>query len=181
MKTSDDLMDEMDNLILSVVSGILCVICTVYLSVNCVDAACIFLSILVGTALANKVDSLNHIISAVLFILILILIGFPHLSWPCLFVCILAMYFDEKGNDFVDEKEEKGFNLTFVHKLLKYRYVAKITVLILSVLGLIHVFYPNLFFGIELYFEPVTIVYFYLFDLGYEFSNKLNNCLYNVF
>ena len=173
MKTSDDLMDEENNLIFAIITGILCTVISIYLSVTNADAACIFLSIILGTGLACKLDSFNHVLSAVLFILILIIIGVPNFSFICLIICTLAIYLDEKGNDFADEKEEKGLNLTFVQKLLKYRYLTKITVLILSLLGLIHFIFPN-FFNLGIYFSPITIVYFYLFDLSYEFSNKIN-------
>ena len=63
MKLSDELTDEQNNLPLAIITGILCVIFTVYVSINNGDAACIFISILIGTALAYKVDSGNHIIN----------------------------------------------------------------------------------------------------------------------
>lgn len=180
MKTSDDLMDEDNNLILAVITDILCAIISIYLSVNNADAACIFISIILGTGLALKIDSFNHILAAILWIVILIILGVPNFSFICLIICTIAVYLDEKGNDYVDEKEKKGMDLSLVDKLLKYRYVTKITVLILSLFGLINYIFPNsISWG--LYFNPVTIVYFYLFDLSYEFSRKLTDIFNNIF
>ena len=69
MKLSDEFMDEAGNKKLAIITDILCVIFTLLVSVTNSDAACIFLSILIGTALASKVDSINHIISAILLFL----------------------------------------------------------------------------------------------------------------
>ncbi len=181
MKTSDEYIDEKDNLPLAVITGILCVFFTLLVCSYNGDAACIFISILVGTALAFKVDSINHIISAILFIIILYLIGIPHFSWLCLVICIIAAYLDEKGNDFADEKEENMKYLSNLDKLLKYRYVLKISVFVLSLLTLIKIIIPNTFLDGFLFFEPITIVYFYLFDLCYEFSNELTDRFNDLF
>lgn len=181
MKASDEFMDEKNNLLWAIVTGVLCVFFTVYVSVRNGDATCIFISILVGTALANKVDNIPHILSAILFIAMLIIIGMPHFSLLCLLFCIIAAYLDEKGNDLMDEKEEKGLSLNFLEKLLKYRYLMKITIFILSFLGLIQILFPHMFYVDGLFFEPITIIYFYLFDLFYEFSNVLTDGFNNIF
>lgn len=181
MKTSDECIDEKDNITLAVITGILCVFFTLLVCSYNGDAACIFISILVGTALAFKVDSINHIISAILFIIILYLIGIPHFSLLCLVLCTIAAYLDEKGNDLMDKKEETLGFLSNLDKLLKYRYVMKITVFILSLLTLIKIIFPNTILDGFLFFEPITIVYFYLFDLSYEFSEDLTNRFNDLF
>lgn len=181
MKTSDNLTDEDNNLVLAIIAGLLCVIFTVIVCVNNADAACIFISILIGTALAFKVDTINHLVSAVLLIIILLIIGVPNISWFCLILCTFAVYLDEKGNDSIDKKEEELGDLTLFDKLLKYRYITKVTVLALSFLGLINILVPNTFLNGLSVFEPITIVYFYLFDLGYEFSSQLTDGFKYIF
>ena len=181
MKTSDEFIDEKNNLPLAIISGILCVFFTLVVSSYNGDAACIFISILIGTALAFKVDNINHILSAVLFVILLYIIGFPHFSWLCLIICTIAAYIDEKGNDLIDEKEEVFGYLSNLDKLLKYRYVMKITVFVLSLLTLIKIIFPNTFLDGFLFFEPITIVYFYLFDLCYEFSEVLTDRVNDLF
>lgn len=181
MKTSDEFIDEKNNLPMAIITGIICVFFTLLVSSYNGDAACIFISILIGTALAFKVDCINHILSAVLFILLLYIIGIPHFSWLCLILCIIAAYLDEKGNDLTDEKEEIFGYLSDLDKLLKYRYVMKITVFILSLLTLIKIIFPNTFLDGFLFFEPITIVYFYIFDLCYEFSEVLTDRVNDLF
>ncbi len=181
MKASDEYKDNEDNLYYAIITGVLCVIFTLWVSINNGDAACIFISILVGTALAYKVDTFNHILSAVLFILLLLIFGFPHFSWLCLILCTIAAYLDEKGNDLIDEKEKSGEDLTIIDKLLKYRYVMKITVFILSLLTLIKILIPGTFLDGLLFFQPITIVYFYLFDLCYEFYEDLSDRFNDIF
>lgn len=181
MKLSDEYMDEKDNLFYAVIAGVFCVIFTLWVSLINGDAACIFISILVGTALAHKVDTYNHMLSALLFILILLLLGIPHFSWICLILCTAAAFLDEVGHDLIEEKEKNGKYLTIIDKLLKYRYVMKVTVLMLSLLTVIKILLPGTFLDGFLFFEPITIVYFYLFDLGYEFCEELTYRFNNIF
>lgn len=178
MKISDEASDEKNNMLMSIISGLLCVLFTVLVSTKNADATCIFLSILIGTVLAFKVDSLNHILSAILLIILLLLLGVPSFNWICLLICIIAVFVDEKGNDNYDKKEKEGVALNFLDKLFKYRYTLKITVLILSIFGLLNYLIPNL----NLFsFEPITIIYFYMFDLSYEFAEVSFNRIYDFF
>lgn len=178
MKISDEASDEKNNMLISIISGLLCVLFTVLVSTKNADATCIFLSILIGTVLAFKVDSLNHILSAILLIILLLLLGVPSFNWICLLICIIAVFVDEKGNDNYDKKEKEGVALNFLDKLFKYRYTLKITVLILSIFGLLNYLIPNL----NLFsFEPITIIYFYMFDLSYEFAEVSFNRIYDIF
>lgn len=171
----------MKKIIIHGITGILCVVVTVIVCVNNGDAACIFISIIIGTSLAYKLDNYNHILSTILFILILLIIGVPHFSWLCLILCTIAAFFDENCNDLMDKKEEEMEKLSFTDKLLKYRYLLKITVFVLSSLTLIKIMFPNTFLDGILFFQPITIIYFYLFDLDYEFSNKLTKGFNNIF
>ncbi|MCI5867750.1 MAG: hypothetical protein SOZ23_06715 [Methanosphaera sp.] len=179
MKLSDEFMDEAGNKKLAIITDILCVIFTLLVSVTNSDAACIFLSILIGTALASKVDSINHIISAILFIVILAIAGFPHFSLVCLVVCTIAAFVDEKGNDYSDKQIENnkgGFITTF----FKYRYALKIAVLLFSLIGIVNMYLPGSMFC-NFNFSAITFVDFLLFDLSYEFIgshfNRINNFL----
>lgn len=181
MKFSDEAMDEKNNKILAIVTGLLCVFFTILISVTNGDAACIFLSILIGTAFARKIDAINHIISAILFILILIYAGVPHFSWICLIVCIIAAYIDEIGNDISDENEKKDEEESLFDKFFKYRYSLKVAVLILSLIGLLNMVLPNSPLIGWYFFEPTTFISFYFFDLSYEFVGLYFNRFYNIF
>ena len=182
MKFSDEAMDIKNNKILAIITDVLCVIFTLIVSIRNGDAACIFLSILIGTAIAHKVDSINHIIAAILFIIILLYVGLPKFSWLCLMICIIANVLDEYGNDKYDKKiEESNEEETFLDKFFKYRYVLKITVLILSLLGLLNLVFNNLIISEIQFFEPLTFILFYIYDLSYEFAGASFDRIYNVF
>lgn len=180
MKLSDELMDVSHNKLLSVIVDILCVIVTLAVSIVNGDAACIFISILVGTALAHKVDSINHIIAAILFVIILFIAGFPHFSWICLIACTIAAYIDEYGNDMSDKKEEDGEYGGFIDTFFKYRYAMKLVVLAFSIIGLLNLYLPSSMF-MSFNFSPMTFIYFYLFDVCYEFVGSYYDSINNVF
>lgn len=179
MKLSDELMDEKNYLLLAIISGLLTVFFSLSISTINADAACIFLSILIGTALAYKVDTVNHIISAVLFISLLLLIGCPKINYLCLILCIVANIIDEKGNDWSD----KSFNDLSKNRVLKiffkYRYTLKITVFILSAITLINIMLLKSTY--LMLFEPLTIIYFYCFDLSYEVVGLIFDRFNNFF
>ncbi len=99
MKVSDDAQDQKNNILLGVVAAVICGITIGYLAVTNADAACIFLAILIGTVLAWKVDCLNHILSLLIFIGIIMIFGFPTIGIITLAVCAAAAFLDEIGND----------------------------------------------------------------------------------
>lgn len=182
MKLSDEFMDEKNNLLLAVVTGLLCVVFTLLVCRISSEAACIFLSILIGTALASKVDSINHILSAILFAGLLFLVGFPAFSWYALLLCTIAAFIDEKGNDKSDEMESLGSSSDrgFLYKFFKYRYALKITVFVLSLIGLFKMLFGG--FLVNVYcFSPLTIIYFYGFDLSYELVSLIFDRIYDFF
>ncbi|RAP51314.1 MAG: hypothetical protein BZ133_03400 [Methanosphaera sp. SHI613] len=182
MKVSDELMDEKKNLVFAVITGLLCVLFTILACKLSSDAVCIFLSILIGTALASKVDSLNHILSAVLFVGLLFILGFTTFSWYALILCTIAAFIDEKGNDKSDEIELVGSSSDkgLFYKFFKYRYALKITVFILSLLGLFQMLFNGFLSGLY-FFSPLTIIYFYAYDLSYEFAGLIFDRCYNFF
>ncbi|WP_288640258.1 hypothetical protein [uncultured Methanosphaera sp.] len=186
MKFSDEAMDTKNNKVLAIITGLLCVFFTVLVCATSMDAVFIFVSILIGTALAKKVDSINHIISAIIFILLLYIIApqfwailLNEFGWIWLMLCIIAAYIDEKGNDFSDNKEENNEEVTLVDKFFKYRYALKVTVLIISLIGLLFRFF-SITRGIYL-FNPMTFICFYLFDLSYEFVGLYFDRFYDLF
>ena len=94
-------------------------------------------------------------------------------------LCIIAAYIDEKGNDFSDNKEENNEEVTLVDKFFKYRYALKVTVLIISLIGLLFRFFS---ITQEIYlFNPMTFICFYLFDLSYEFVGLYFDRFYDLF
>ncbi|MDO5851506.1 MAG: hypothetical protein Q4Q23_03375 [Methanobacteriaceae archaeon] len=185
MKLSDDGLDEQNQLLYSILMGILCAIFTglaVYLSS---DATCVFISILVGNFLALKIDSINHIITALVFLVILLIIGVHNYSILLLIICIIAAFIDEIGNDKADKNElNNDGNLSLIDKFFKYRFTLKVVIFILSILGLINIFIPN-FIDSMYCFNPMTCIYFFLFEICYIlaeiFSAKIYGMLSHIF
>jgi hypothetical protein len=175
MKLSDDAYDRKKNISLAIFAGILCGIFVGYLAVTSADAACIFIAIVVGTLLSLKVDSLNHVAALVLFILIVVYIGIPSIGIVTLFICSIAAFIDEVGNDSLWVKNRGKVTELF----FEYRFSLKITVLLFAVLGLLQTLFPLLKIpGIQ-YFLFQTFLYFILFDLFYEIASLKFNIIYN--
>ncbi|BDZ71014.1 hypothetical protein [Methanobacterium petrolearium] len=171
MKFSDDALDQKDNTLLGVASGLLCVAGIGYLAVNFSDAATIFLAILLGTVLSAKVDKIGHMVTLIVFLVILFIWGIPTIGIITLAICTLAAWLDEVGND-RESFEGKKILETFFN----YRCALKITVLILSILGGLPLTsqIPGLNF-----FQPVTFIYFMLFDLAYELAGLKFDRIYH--
>jgi hypothetical protein len=161
MKISDDAQDEKKNTVLAVFAGFICVLAIGYLSVSSSDAATIFIGILVGTLLAGKVDRLAHIVTLIIFISILAIFGVPSVGIVALLICTAASYLDEIGNDASWLKGKRKLNIFF-----KYRLALKLAVFSLAMGGLVNYIYPE-FLGI-IFLQPITFIYFLLFDLAYE-------------
>ena len=148
MKYSDDLFDVRGNLAFATVFGILCAIASVLASIYSIEAAYIFLAILIGNLIALKVDGIHHIITLIVYIVILLISGIPQLSLVILLVCILAAFLDEVGHDLISKfTQNKFLNLFF-----EYRFVMKIVILLLAVCGVFNIW---------------TFVCFILFELSY--------------
>lgn len=174
MKFSDDALDLEDNSALGVASGLLCVAGIGYLSVNYSDAATIFLAILLGTLLSLKVDKLGHLVTLIIFMAILFIWGIPTIGLFALTICTAAAWLDEVGND---RRSLKGIKI--VETFFNYRCTLKIVVLILSILGGLQLAYPQLqILGMN-FFQPITFIYFILFDLAYELAGLKFNRIYD--
>ena len=131
MKYSDDLFDENHNLAFASIFGILCGVASGLATVYSVEAAYIFIAILVGNFIALKVDGLHHLITLVVFIIILLIGGIPELSLVVLLVCVLAALSDEVGHELICKVTPNKFlNLFF-----EYRFVMKVVIFLLAVCG----------------------------------------------
>ena len=173
MKISDDAYDRKKNIILAIIAGILCGLFIGYLAVTSADAACIFIAILIGTILSLKVDSLNHIAALILFVLIVIYIGIPTIGIVTLFICSVAAFLDEIGNDNNLIKNRK------VKMFFEYRFTLKVAVLLFAILGILESTYPVLRIPGVQYFLLQTFIFFILFDLFYEIAGLKFNTIYD--
>ena len=173
MKLSDDAYDKKKNIVLAILAGILCGSFIGYLAVTSADAACIFIAILIGTILSLKVDSLNHIAALILFVLIVIYIGIPTIGILTLFICSIAAFLDEIGNDNKLIKNRK------LKMFFEYRFTLKVAVLLFAILGIFQSTYPGLKIPGVQYFLLQTFVFFILFDLFYEIAGLKFNTIYD--
>lgn len=131
MKYSDDLFDVNDNLAFASVFGVFCGIASALASLYSIEAAYIFIAILIGNLIALKVDGLHHIITLIVFIVILLIGGIPDLSLVILLICILGALLDEVGHELISKvTQNKFWNLFF-----EYRFVLKIVIFLLAVCG----------------------------------------------
>jgi len=174
MKISDDFMDLKNNNPLAIVSGILSMVCIGYLAVIYRDATIIFLAILLGTILSGKVDGLGHLVSLLFFLGILALFGIPNIGITSLAICTMAAWLDEMGNDVNAIKENKFKGKKPIEFFLKHRPALKIAVFLLAILGGLPIVYNGLNF-----FQPITFIYFILFDLAYEIAGSRFDNVYN--
>ena len=154
MKYSDDLFDVNDNLAFATIFGVLCAVASALASIYSIQAAYIFLAILIGNLIALKVDGMHHIITLIIFIVIILIGGIPNLSLVILLICILAALSDEVGHELISKFTQNRFlNLFF-----EYRFVMKIVILLLAVCGV---------------FDIWIFVCFILFELAYTAAGIL--------
>ena len=154
MKYSDDLYDVNHNLAFASVFGVFCGIASALAAVYSIEAAYIFIAILIGNLIAFKVDGLHHILTLIIFIFILLVGGIPDLNLVVLLICILAAFSDEVGHELISKvTQNKVLNLFF-----EYRFVMKIVILLLAVCGV---------------FNILIFVCFILFEISYETAGIL--------
>lgn len=174
MKVSDDAHDRRKNTILGLAAAIICGVSIGYLAVISADAACIFLAILFGTVAAWKVDCRNHILSMIIFVGIILFLGFPSIGIVTLAICAVAAFLDEVGNDSKWAAQRK-----YLKEFFQYRFALKIVILSFAVLGLFVSIYPQLqVVGVQ-YFAPLTFVYFLFFELSYELVGLKFDAIYD--
>ena len=155
MKYSDDLYDVNHDRNISTFFGIICAIASVVASIYNTDAAYIFISILIGNLIVLKVDGIQHIITLIVFLVVLLVAGIPDLSLVILLICILAALSDEIGHELIPNMSENRFlNLFF-----EYRFVMKIVVFLLAVCGVFDIWIFLCFILFELSYVWAGIVF----------------------
>jgi hypothetical protein len=174
MKVSDDAHDQKQDKLLGILAAMICGFSIGYLAVISADAACIFLAILFGTVAAWKVDCLNHIISLLIFVGIILVLGFPTLGLLTLAVCSIAAFFDEIGNDSKWASKKK-----YLREFFRYRFALKIAIFVFTVMGMLAPLYPYIHIVGVQYFAPLTFIGFLMFEISYELVGLKFNALYN--
>lgn len=155
MKLSDDLMDFNNDLKLASVAGIICAIASAAATAYSVEAAYIFMAILIGNFLALKVDGIHHVITLIVFAVISIAMGIPELNLVILLICILAALSDEIGHELISKVTDNKFlNLFF-----EYRFVMKVVIFALAICGVFTIWIFACFLLFEISYEIAGIVF----------------------
>ena len=154
MKLSDDEYDEKSNKAMAIVLGIVCGLFTAYACSIDLDAACIFIAILIGNILAFKVDGIHHIATMASFIIAFLFLGlqsFTYLSIITIIICMIGAIIDEIGND-----NEKIYSKSkFLEYFFDYRFALKVVILFLVLIGLLNIW---------------SFIYFLWFEIAYEIA-----------
>ena len=155
MKYSDDLFDVNNDLKFASIFGVLCAITCGAAAVYSIQAAYIFIAILIGNLIALKVDGIHHIITLIIFLVIVLICGIPDLNLIILLICILAALSDEVGHELISKVTENKFlNLFF-----EYRFVMKIVILLLAICGVFDIWIFLCFISFEIAYEIAGIVF----------------------
>nr|WP_295605040.1 hypothetical protein [uncultured Methanobrevibacter sp.] len=154
MKLSDDEYDEKSNKAIAIVLGIVCGLFTAYACSIDLDAACIFIAILVGNILALKVDGIHHVATMASFVIAFLLLGLPsftYLSISTIIICMIGAIIDELGND----NEKIYAKSKFLEYFFDYRFALKVVILLLVLIGLLNIW---------------SFIYFLCFEIAYEIA-----------
>ena len=157
MKLSDDEYDEKSNKAIAIVLGIVCGLFTAYACSIDLDAACIFIAILIGNILALKVDGIHHIATMASFIIAFLFLGlqsFTYLSIITIIICMIGAIIDELGND----NDKIYSNSKFLEYFFDYRFALKVVILLLVLIGLLNIW---------------SFIYFLCFEIAYEIARVL--------
>ena len=155
MKYSDDLFDVNNDLKFASVFGVLCGITSAAATVYSIEAAYIFIAILIGNLIALKVDGIHHVITLIVFLVICLICGIPNLSLVILLICILAAFSDEVGHELISRYTDN----TFLNLFFEYRFVMKVVILILAVCGVFSFWIFLCFISFEIAYESAGIVF----------------------
>ena len=155
MKYSDDLYDVNHDRTFSTLLGIICAIASVAATLYNTEAAYIFISILIGNLIVLKVDGIHHIVTLIVFLVVLLVAGIPDLSLVIILICILGIISDEIGHELIPNMTDNGF-LNF---FFEYRFVMKIAVLLLAVCGVFDIWIFVCFILFELSYVGAGIVF----------------------
>ena len=155
MKFSDDEFDENKNVKMAIVLSVVCGIFAAIASIISGDTTCIYVGVLIGTLLSLKIDGLHHIVTLLIFFILLAVFGFPSFNPFLLVFVVIGALIDEWGND-----NPIFYTGGFLQYFFDYRFTLNIVILFLSIFG---------------YFQWYIFICFILFDLGYEFARILFN------
>lgn len=161
LKLSDDFFDEKNNKFMAIVLAILCGVFTGIAVVNNLDAAYIFLGILIGNFIAFKVDGIHHMFTFIVFAVFILIFNIPHLNLILLGVLVLSALIDEIGND----NEYIYSRSIFLKYFFDYRFTMKLVIFVLAILG---------------YLNIVSFILFILFELSYELARVIFEKYINV-
>ena len=137
MKLSDDEYDEKSNKAIAILLGIVCGLFTAYACSIDLDAACIFIAILIGNILALKVDGIHHIATMASFIIAFLFLGlqsFTYLSIITIIICMIGAIFD-------------------------YRFALKVVILLLVLIGLLNIWSFIYFLCFEIAYEIARVLF----------------------
>lgn len=155
MKYSDDLFDVNNDLKFATVFGVLCAIISAVATLYDIEAAYIFISILIGNLIALKIDGIHHIITLIVFVVICLVFGIPHLNLVILLICILAAFADEVGHELISKVTDNKFlNLFF-----EYRFVMKVVICLLAICGEFNILIFVCFILFEIFYEIAGITF----------------------
>ena len=155
MKYSDDLYDVNHERNISTFLGFICGLASVAATLYNVDAAYIFISLLIGNIIVFKVDGIHHIVALIVFLAVLLIVGIPNLSLLILLICILGIIGDEIGHELIPNMTENRF-LNF---FFEYRFVMKIVVLLLALCGVFNIWIFVCFILFEVSYVGAGIVF----------------------
>ncbi|MBE6505930.1 MAG: hypothetical protein E7Z73_09410 [Methanobrevibacter millerae] len=155
MKYSDDLYDVNHERNISTFLGLICGLASVAATLYNVDAAYIFISLLIGNIIVFKVDGIHHIVALIVFLAVLLIVGIPNLSLLILLICILGIIGDEIGHELIPNMTENRF-LNF---FFEYRFVMKIVVLLLALCGVFNIWIFVCFILFEVSYVGAGIVF----------------------
>ena len=155
MKYSDDLYDVNHERNISTFLGLICGLASVAATLYNVDAAYIFISLLIGNIIVFKVDGIHHIVALIVFLAVLLIVGIPNLSLLILLICILGIIGDEIGHELIPNMTENRF-LNF---FFEYRFVLKIVVLLLALCGVFNIWIFVCFILFEVSYVGAGIVF----------------------
>lgn len=160
MKLSDDACDIYSNKKLAIATGLVCAVSSAIATVMNAGAAYVFIAILIGNLIAFKVDGIHHVLTLLIFVIIVLIFGIPQLSIAILLLCIFSALLDEVGHETISNiTDNKYANLFF-----EYRFAMKIVIFLLAIFNV---------------FNILIFVFFILFEISYEFAGIIskNNSL----
>jgi hypothetical protein len=135
---------------LALLLAVACGLLMGYLIATDANSAVVFVSIVLGVALAKKIDNIAFIVGAILVlgtpVAYLTFVNQVALNWGALFILTLAGLFDEWGNDLYDQKKLGGA----AGRFFAYRSTMKIAMFVLPAFGAIPWLYFFAFFAFDI-------------------------------